>query len=123
MAPSRTAAFLNADRHNGFSTVFTKSTDHGQTWTEPVHVYGNVSWTDKPEITSSASGKRRLRLLERASGGRPLRRRLARLGETWTQKKLSDDKRYYYAYDARVLGDGTVIFSRVEHRLLRAGPT
>ena len=51
------AAFLNADRHNGFSTVFMKSTDHGETWTEPVHVYGNVSWTDKPEITTSASGK------------------------------------------------------------------
>jgi hypothetical protein len=50
------SAFLNWDRHNGFSTVFTKSTDHGQTWTEPVHVYDNVSWTDKAEITSSASG-------------------------------------------------------------------
>src|ERR687887_1606731 len=39
------AAFLNADRHNGFSTVFQKSTDHGQTWTDPVHVYGQVAWT------------------------------------------------------------------------------
>jgi hypothetical protein len=32
------SAFLNWDRHNGFSTVFTKSTDHGATWAEPVHV-------------------------------------------------------------------------------------
>ena len=51
------SAFLNFDRHNGFSTVFTKSTDHGQTWTEPVHVYGNVSWTDKPEITRAPPGR------------------------------------------------------------------
>ena len=34
-----------------------KSTDHGATWTDPVHVYGNVAWTDKPEVTSNASGK------------------------------------------------------------------
>ena len=51
------SAFLNGDRHNGFSTAFTKSTDHGRTWSTPVKVYGNVSWTDKPEIATSASGK------------------------------------------------------------------
>ena len=105
------SAFLNLDRHNGFSTVFTKSTDHGQTWTEPVHVYGNVSWTDKPEITSSASGKDVYVSWNGPQGGDLYVGISHDFGETWTQKKLSDDKRYYYAYDARVLGDGTVIFS------------
>ena len=33
-------------------------------------------------------------------------------GATWTQQKLSDSKRYYFAYDGRVLADGTVVFSR-----------
>ena len=32
-------------------------------------------------------------------------------GATWTQQKLATSKRYYYAYDGRVLGDGTVVFS------------
>ena len=105
------SAFLNFDRHNGFSTVFTKSTDHGQTWTEPVHVYGNVSWTDKPEITTSASGKDVYVSWNGPQGGDLYVGISHDYGETWTQKKLSDDKRYYYAYDARVLGDGTVIFS------------
>jgi hypothetical protein len=47
------SAFLNADRAGGFSTVFSESTDHGANWSTPVHVYGNVSWTDKPEPRSS----------------------------------------------------------------------
>ena len=105
------SAFLNWDRHNGFSTVFTKSTDHGKTWTEPAHVYGNVSWTDKPEITMSPSGKDVYVSWNGPQGGDLYVGISHDFGETWTQKKLSDDKRYYYAYDARVLGDGTVIFS------------
>ena len=42
------AFFLNGDRHGGFSTLFIKSTDHGQTWTDPVRPNARVSWTDKP---------------------------------------------------------------------------
>ena len=42
-------------------------------------------------------------------------------GETWTQQKLSDTKRYYYAYDARVLSDGTVVFS--ESSVVYSGST
>src|SRR5262249_6510967 len=32
-------------------------------------------------------------------------------GRTWTQQKLTSSRRYYYAYDGRVLLDGTVVFS------------
>ena len=105
------SAFLNADRHNGFSTVFTKSIDHGKTWTEPVHVYGNVSWTDKPEIATSASGKDVYVSWNGPTVGDLYVGISHDYGKTWTQQKLSDDKRYYYAYDARVLSDGTVVFS------------
>jgi hypothetical protein len=105
------SAFLNWDRHDGFSTVFTKSTDHGKTWTDPVHVYGQVSWTDKPEITMNASGKDVYVSWNGPQGGDLYVGISHDYGETWTQQKLSDDKRYYYAYDGRVLGDGTVIFS------------
>jgi hypothetical protein len=105
------AALLNGDRHNGFSTSFTKSTDHGRTWSAPVHVYGNVSWTDKPEITTSASGKDVYISWNGPQGGDLYVGQSHDYGETWTQQQLSDSKRYYYAYDGRVLGDGTVAFS------------
>ena len=49
--------------------------------------------------------------MERSRGRRPLRRPVHDYGETWTQQKLSDSKRYYYAYDGRVLADGTVVFA------------
>jgi hypothetical protein len=105
------SVFLNWDRHNGFSTVFTKSTDHGKTWTEPVHVYGQVSWTDKPEVTMSPSGKDVYVSWNGPQGGDLYVGQSHDYGATWTQQKLSDDKRYYYAYDARVLSDGTIVFS------------
>jgi hypothetical protein len=105
------SAFLDADRHNGFSTVFTKSTDHGKTWSDPVHVYGNVSWTDKPEIATNASGKDIYVSWNGPQVGDLYVGQSHDYGATWTQQKLSDDKRYYYAYDARVLPDGTALFS------------
>jgi hypothetical protein len=107
------AVFLNSDRHNGFSTVFSKSTDHGQTWSEPVHVYGNVSWTDKPVLAANASGRHVYVSWNGPQGGDLYVGQSHDFGATWTQQKLSSDKRYYYAYDARVLPDanGTVVFS------------
>jgi hypothetical protein len=105
------AALLNGDRHNGFSTSFTKSTDHGRTWSAPIHVYGNVSWTDKPEITTSASGKDVYISWNGPEGGDLYVGQSHDYGETWTQQQLSNSKRYYYAYDGRVLADGTVVFA------------
>jgi hypothetical protein len=113
------SAFLLGDRHDGFSTVFTKSVDHGKHWTEPVHVYGNVSWTDKPEITMSPSGRDVYVSWNGPQGGDLYVGQSHDYGATWAQQKLSDDKRYYYAYDARVLSDGTVVFS--ESSLVYAG--
>jgi hypothetical protein len=105
------SAFLNADRAGGFSTVFTKSTDHGATWSTPVHVYGNVSWTDKPEVTMSASGRDVYISWNGPQVGDLYVGRSHDHGATWTQQKLTDSKRYYYAYDGRVLADGTVVFA------------
>ena len=105
------SAFLNADRAGGFSTVFVKSTDHGRNWTDPVHVYGNVSWTDKPEVTTDASGRDIYVSWNGPQGGDLYVGQSHDGGTTWTQRKLTDTKRYYYAYDGRVLPDGTVVFS------------
>jgi hypothetical protein len=105
------SVFLNADRAGGFSAVFSKSHDHGATWTTPIHVYGHVAWTDKPEVTMSPSGQHVYVSWNGPQGGDLYVGISHDYGETWTQKKLSDSKRYYYAYDGRVLSDGTVVFS------------
>jgi hypothetical protein len=115
------SVFLNADRTGGFSAVFSKSTNHGKTWSEPVHVYGNVAWTDKPEVATSADGKDVYVSWNGPQGGDLYVGQSHDYGATWTQEKLSDSKRYYYAYDARVLDDGTVVFS--ESSIVYSGST
>ncbi|MFZ0324084.1 MAG: sialidase family protein, partial [Actinomycetes bacterium] len=100
------SVFLNGDRAGAYSAAFTKSTDHGQTWTDPVHVYGNVSWTDKPEVTMSPSGKDVYVSWNGPQGGDLYVGVSHDYGETWTHQKLTTSKRYYYAYDAAVLPDG-----------------
>jgi hypothetical protein len=115
------SVFLNADRAGAFSAAFIKSTDHGATWTAPVHVYGNVAWTDKPEVATNASGKDIYVSWNGPQGGDLYVGQSHDYGVTWTQQKLSDTKRYYYAYDARVLADGTVVFA--ESSLVYSGQT
>jgi BNR repeat-like domain len=115
------SVFLNWDRANGFSTVFSKSTDEGVTWSEPVRVYGQVSWTDKPVMMTSASGKHVYVSWNGPQVGDLYVGVSHDYGETWTQQKLTNDKRYYYAYDGRVLSDGTAVFS--ESSIVYSGQT
>jgi hypothetical protein len=105
------SVFLNADRAGGFSTVFQKSTDHGKSWTEPVHVYGNVAWTDKPEVTMSPGGRNVYVSWNGPQGGDLYVGVSHDYGISWSQQKLTNSKRYFYAYDATVLPDRTVVFS------------
>jgi len=101
------AAWLN----NGFNTVFSKSTDHGQTWTAPVTVYGNVAWTDKPVLAMSDNGNDVYIAFNGPTGGDPWIAQSHDAGATWTQTKIVDSKRYIYAFDGDVLPNGTVVFS------------
>ena len=114
------ALFLNADKAGGFSTAFIRSTDHGRTWTDPVHVYGNVGWTDKPEVTMSSTGRDIYASWNGPTVGDLWVGTSHDYGATWTQTKVVNSKRYFYAYDAKTLPDGTVIFS--ESSLTYTGP-
>src|SRR5438874_1640155 len=114
------SVFLNGDA-NVFSASFMKSTDHGATWTDPVHVFGNVAWTDKPEVTMDPTGKNIYVSWNGPQGGDLYVGVSHDFGATWTQQKLTDSKRYYYAYDATVLADGTVVFA--ESSLVYSGST
>jgi len=113
------AVILNADRAGGFSSVFLKSTDHGKTWTDPVRIYGKVSWTDKPEVTTSPSGKHVYASWNGPQGGDLYVAASHDYGKTWSNEKLTGSKRYYFAYDGTVLPGGTVIFS--ESSLIYSG--
>jgi Neuraminidase (sialidase) len=105
------ACFLNADRHNGFDLLFIKSTDYGKTWVDPVRPNGQVSWTDKDFFATSSSGKDVFVSWNGPTGGDLWMGMSHDYGATWTQTRVVDSQRYFYAYDGKVLPDGTVVFS------------
>jgi hypothetical protein len=105
---------------NGYNVVFQRSTDHGQTWSAPVATYGNVSWNDKPVLAMSDDGRDVYISFNGPTGGDPWVAQSHDAGATWTQTKLVDSKRYFFAFDADVLPNGTVVFS--ESSLSYTGP-
>jgi len=109
------AAFMN-----GYNIMFTKSTDHGATWSTPVPVYGKVAWTDKPILTTSANGQDIYVAFNGPTSGDPWVAQSHNGGQTWTQTKVVDSSRYYFAFDGHVLPNGNVIFS--EASLDYSGP-
>ena len=104
---------------NGFNIMFTKSTNHGATWSTPVKTYGNVSWNDKPVLAVSDDGRFVYTSFNGPTGGDPWVARSSDSGATWSQVKLVDSSRYYFAFDADVASDGTVYFA--ESSLLYGG--
>jgi hypothetical protein len=95
----------------GFNVWFTKSTDHGQNWSPPVQTWGHVAWNDKPVIAVSDDGNDVYLSFNGATGGDPWAVQSHDGGATWSQFKLVDSKRYFYAFDGDVGSDGTVYFS------------
>jgi len=96
---------------NGFNVMFIKSTDHGAHWSTPVKTYGNVSWNDKPVIAVSNDGRDVYLSFNGPTGGDPYIVQSHDYGATWTQRKLVDSNRYYFAFDADVDNSGNVYFA------------
>ena len=95
----------------GFNVWFTKSTDHGATWSPPVKTYGNVSWNDKPILAVSNDGKDVYASFNGPTGGDPWVASSHDAGATWSQVKLLDTGRYDYTFDGDVDADGNVYFA------------
>ena len=104
---------------NGFNIMFTKSTNHGATWSAPVKTYGSVSWNDKPVIAESDNGQDVYLSFNGPTGGDPWvaqshdARRDVDAGQARRLEPL------YFAFDADVAPDGTVYFG--ESSLLYGG--
>jgi len=109
------AAFMN-----GFNVMFTKSTDHGATWSTPVKTYGKVSWNDKPVLAVSDNGNDVYISWNGPQNGDPYIAQSHDAGGTWTQTKVVNGPRYFFAFDGDVLPNGTVVFS--ESSLDYGGP-
>ena len=96
---------------NGYNVVFTKSTNHGTTWSAPVKTYGNVSWNDKPTLAVSDNGVDVYISFNGPTGGDPWMAQSHDSGATWSQTKLVDSNRYFFDFDSDVAADGTVYFA------------
>src|SRR3954454_24121907 len=105
---------------NGFNVFFTKSTNHGATWSTPVKTYGKVSWNDKPILATSDNGQDIYVSFNGPTGGDPYVAQSHDAGATWTQTKVVDSSRYFFAFDGDVLPNGNVVFS--ESSLDYSGP-
>lgn len=105
---------------NNFNVVFSKSTDHGRTWTAPIPTFGDVPWQDKPILATSPNGRSIYIAWNGPSGGDPWVAISHDAGATWSQKRVLSTDRYYYAFGGQVLPGGTIVFA--EASLSYTGP-
>ncbi len=97
---------------NDFNVYFSKSLDHGVTWSPEVPVYGKVAWSDKPWLATSADGQDVFVAFNGPQNGDGYVAVSHDAGATWTQVKVSEGVRYYFAGGGYAAPDGTVTFSQ-----------
>ncbi|HEX6231360.1 MAG TPA: sialidase family protein [Actinomycetota bacterium] len=98
---------------NNFQIHFSRSANHGRTWTRPVHVHPNVRWGDKPILATSADGRDVYVAFNGPSAGDSLVSASHDGGATWTHARTSRSERYYFAYGGQVVPDGAVVFTEI----------
>ena len=103
------AVYMNSN----FKIFFSKSHDHGATWDPQVRIQGNVAWGDKPNFATSADGQDIYVTFNGPTGGDVHAAYSHDAGETWSQVKISDSDRYYFAYGTAVLPDGRVVATEI----------
>jgi hypothetical protein len=110
----RNTGAVYASWMNDSDIMFSRSLDHGATWSTPVGVFGNVSWGDKPQITTSADGSDVYISFNGPTDGDPWIATSHDSGATWTQTKVTDSKRYYFEYGSAVVPNNTtIVFSEI----------
>ena len=112
---SRPTGTVYAVYMNGFNVLFTKSTDHGATWSTPrPGVRQGVRGTTSRSSPRATTARTSTSAFNGPTGGDPWIAQSHDSGAAWTQAKLVDSNRYFFAFD------GDVAAGR--HRLLRRRP-
>lgn len=105
---------------NAYQIHFSSSTDHGKTWSKPVHVHRDVNWGDKPNMAVSPDGRDVYVLFNGPTSGDVYAAVSHDAGATWTTTRQTISERYYFDYGGVVLPDGRVVFSHIS--FLYTGP-
>lgn len=98
---------------NGFQIHFSRSSDRGRTWSDPVHVHPDVNWGDKPNMAVSPDGQDVYVLFNGPTGGDVHAAASHDGGATWATVRATDGDRYYFDYGGIVLPEGRVVFSHI----------
>src|SRR5262245_19152671 len=98
---------------NQYKIHFSRSADHGRTWSRPVFVHPGVRFGDKPNLALSDDGQDVYIQFNGPSGGDDYVAMSHDGGATWSTERLTDSPRYYFDYGGAVLPDGRVVFSQI----------
>ncbi len=97
---------------NGFEIQFSRSADHGRTWSEPVFIHPDVRWGDKPNMALSADGQDVYVQFNGPTEGDAYAAASHDSGVTWSTTRLTTSDRYYFDYGGAVLPSGRVVFAQ-----------
>ncbi len=98
---------------NRFEIQFSRSSDHGRTWSTPIFIHPDVRWGDKPNLAISADGRDVYVQFNGPTGGDVYSAVSHDGGVTWSTARLTTSDRYYFDYGGAVLPDGRVVFSQI----------
>jgi hypothetical protein len=99
--------------NSNFHIFFSKSSDHGTTWSPQVRIQGNVAWGDKPNFATSADGQDVYVTFNGPTGGDVYAAVSHDAGETWSQVMVTESSRYYFAYGTAVLPGGRAVATQI----------
>ena len=108
---------------NQFKIHFSRSSDHGTTWSKPVWIHPGVRWGDKPNLALSHDGQDVYVQFNGPTGGDNYVAMSHDGGGTWSTERLTDSPRYYFDYGGAVLPDGRVVFSQISFSYTGPGHT
>ena len=97
---------------NRFEIQFSRSTDHGRTWSDPVFIHPDVRWGDKPNMTLSADGQDVYVQFNGPTGGDVYAAASHDGGVTWSTTRVTTSDRYFFDYGGAVLPSGRVVFAQ-----------
>jgi hypothetical protein len=98
---------------NGFHVFFSRSSDHGATWSDPVKVFGDLRWQDKPNLAISPDGQDVYILVNAPTIGDVWAGVSHDGGATWSRVRVTRSDRYFFDYGGVVLPSGRVVFGHV----------